>query len=160
MRLYIGILAVVAMMGTARAEFYANARYGYYIDVPKIFSVADPESDSGDGRLFHSADKSAEVAVWGGWVNEGAFADEVKTRQNDEVGDGWKLAYVSKQSPTVSNFSGTKDGLIVYVHIISRCSGTGYAMYRLQYPATDKAKYESAITQLNASLKKEKGSCS
>jgi hypothetical protein len=155
MRLYIGILAVVAMMGTARAEFYANARYGYYIDVPKMFSVADPESDSGDGRLFHTADKSAEVAVWGGWILDGGFADEAKTRQNDEVEDGWKLAYVSKPSPTVSNFSGMKDGLIFYVHIISRCSGTGYAMYRLQYPATDKVKYESAITQLNASLKKE-----
>ncbi|MEP6827529.1 MAG: hypothetical protein ABJA10_05600, partial [Aestuariivirga sp.] len=67
MRLYIAVLALVAMMGTARAEFYANARYGYYLDVPNVFSLADPESDSGDGQLFHTADKSAEVAVYGGW---------------------------------------------------------------------------------------------
>jgi hypothetical protein len=160
MRLYIGILAVVAMMGTARAEFYANARYGYYIDVPKIFSVSDPESDSGDGRLFHTADKSAEVAVWGGWILDGGFADEVKSRQNDEVTDGWKLAYASKQSPTISNFSGMKDGLIFYAHIISRCKGTGYAMYRMEYPAADKAKYNAAIQALNSSLKTEKDSCS
>ncbi len=155
MRLYIGILAVVAMMGTARPEFYANARYGYYIDVPKIFSESDPESDSGDGRLFYTPDKSAEVAVYGGWIMDGGFADEAKSRQNDETKDGWKLAYVSKASPTVTNFAGTKDGLIFYAHIISRCSGTGYAMYRLEYPAADKAKYESAITQLNASLKRD-----
>ena len=156
MRLNIAVLAFVAMVGTARAEFYANARYGYYIDIPKIFSVADPEADAGDGQRFHTADKSAEVAVYGGWILEGGFAEEAKNRQNYEIKDGWKLAYVSKPSPAVSNFSGTKDGSIFYAHIIARCGGTGYAMYRLEYPATDKAKYDVVVRQLNTSLKKER----
>ena len=156
MRLYIAVLALVAMVGAARAEFYANARYGYYIDIPKIFSVADPEADAGDGRRFHTADKSAEVAVYGGWIVDGGFAEEAKARQNFEIQDGWKLAYVSKSTPTFSNFSGSKDGRIFYAHIISRCGATGYAMYRLEYPATDKANYDAAIKQLNSSLKKER----
>ena len=156
MRVYIVVLALVMTVGTARAEFYANARYGYYVYVPKIFSVADPEADAGDGRRFHTADKSAEVAVYGGWILDGGFADEVKTRQNYEIQDGWNLAYVSKPGPTVSNFSGTKDGRIFYALIIPHCGGTGYVMYRLEYPTMDKVKYDAAITQLNRSLKKER----
>ena len=39
----------------AGAQLYGNARFGFFIEVPSAFSVADPEPENGDGRRFRMA---------------------------------------------------------------------------------------------------------
>jgi hypothetical protein len=161
MKLRLTVLALLMMAGgTASAETYANARYDFSVDVPGDLSVADPESASGDGRSFRSPDNSAELVVFGGWIVEGGFATEVQARQKFETEEGWKITYASKPGKEGSSYSGAKENRIFYARIIPRCGDGGYAMYRLEYPAAEKEKYDAAINQLNASLKAGSEGCS
>lgn len=156
----LALLVMAVMTGTASAEPYANARYDFAVDVPGELSVADPEPDSGDGRSFRSADNSAELHVFGGWIVEDGFATEVQARQKFETGEGWTITYASKPGKEGSSYSGAKENRIFYARIIPRCGDSGYAMFRMEYPAAEKEKYDGAINQLNASLKAGPGGCS
>jgi hypothetical protein len=156
----LALLMMAGISGTAFAETYANARYGFAVDVPDVLSVAEPEPDSGDGRSFRSLDNSAELLVFGGWIAEGGFATEVQARQKFETGEGWNITYASKPGNEGVSYSGAKESRIFYARIIPRCGDGGYAMYRLEYPAAEKEKYDAAIKQLNASLKAGSEGCS
>ena len=152
-------LALVVGSGAASAKIYGNARFGYFIDVPAAFSVADPEPENGDGRVFHPADKSADLIVSGSWITEDNFAAEVAQYKSLMVQDGWKLTYENKPNKTAAVYSAQKGGRIFYARMIPSCGGKAHADYRLEYPVTDKAKYDGVIKTLNASLKAGKGSC-
>jgi hypothetical protein len=156
----LALLVMAEMTGIASAETYANARHDFAVDVPDDLSVADPEPDSGDGRSFRSPDNSAELHVFGGWIVEGGFSTEVQARQKFETGEGWTITYASKPGKQGSSYSGAKENRIFYARIIPRCGDGGYAMYRLEYPAGEKEKYDGAIKQLNASLKAGSEGCS
>jgi hypothetical protein len=156
----VALLVMAGMAGTASAETYANVRYDFSVDVPGDLSVTAPEPDSGDGQSFRSPDSSAELHVFGGWNVEGGFATEVQARQKFETGEGWEITYASKPGKEGSSYSGAKENRIFYARIIPRCGDSGYAMYRLEYPAAEKKKYDAAINQLNASLKAGSGGCS
>ncbi len=152
-------LALVSAPHAASAKLYGNARFGYFIEIPALFSVADPESENGDGREFHPADKSADLIVSGGWIIEDNFAAEVAQYKVLMVEDGWRLTYENEVSKSSAVYSAQKGDRIFYARMITSCGGKAHADYRLEYPAADKAKYESVIKTLNASLKAGKGSC-
>jgi hypothetical protein len=156
----LALLVMAVITGTASAETYANARYDFAVDVPGDLSVAAPEPDSGDGRSFRSPDNSAELLVFGGWNVEGGFDTEVQARQKFETEEGWEITYASKLEKEGSSYSGAKENRIFYARIIPRCGDSGFAMYRLEYPAAEKEKYDAAINQLNASLKAGSEGCS
>jgi hypothetical protein len=50
---------------------YTNSRYGYSISFPADLLKALPESDSGDGRVFHAKSHSAEFRVFADGAVEG-----------------------------------------------------------------------------------------
>lgn len=152
-------LTSVALSGTASAKTYSNARFGYSIEIPAAFSVADPEPENGDGQAFHPVDKSADLIVSGGWITQDDFVAEIDQYKGFIAEDGWKLTYETKPNKSFSAYSGQKGDRILYVRVITSCSGKAHAGYRLEYPAADKAKYDGTIIKLNASLKAGKGSC-
>ena len=152
-------LALVLAPAPAWAKLYGNARFGYFIEIPAAFSVADPDPENGDGQAFHSADKSADLIVSGAWINEDDFAAEVAQYKAFMVQDGWKLTYENKPSKSFAVYSAQKGDRVFYARMIPSCGGKAHADYRLEYPAADKAKYDGMIKTLNASLKAGKGSC-
>ena len=152
-------LAWVAWTGVASAKIYGNARFGYFIDIPAAFSVADPEPENDDGREFHPADKSADLIDSGSWITQDAFAAEVGLYKSLMVEDGWTLTYETKVSTSSAIFSAKKDDRVFYARQITSCGGKAIAGYRLEYLVVDKAKYDGVVRSLNVSLKAGKGSC-
>ncbi|MEO9168398.1 MAG: hypothetical protein ABI230_08345 [Aestuariivirga sp.] len=152
-------LVLVLMPQAAWAKLYGNARFGFFVEIPAAFTLADPEPENGDGRRFHTADHSAELDVAGGWITEDNFEAEIELFKSFEVKDGWKLTYESKVSAASAIYSGQKGDRIFYARTITSCGGKAHADYRLEYPIADKAKYDAAIKSINATLKASKGSC-
>jgi len=159
MRIQLAVALFITMSGVAIAETYGNARFGYFIDIPAAFTLADPEPENGDGRIFHTADKSADLTVSGGWIIEENFAAEVAQNKEFATDAGWKITYESKPDKSSASYSGQKDKRIFYLRMITSCAGEANASYRLEYPAAQKAKYDGVIKMLNASLKPGTGSC-
>lgn len=158
-------LALLLLVGVAVAvqagagKLFGNARFGYFISIPAEFSVADPEPENGDGREFHTPDKSGDLAVFGSFLTDGDFATEIKTRVGYETQDGWNVTYQSAASSKAASYSGSKGERIFYARVIPSCDGDAIASYRLEYPFAQKAHYEAAIKALNATLRAGKGSC-
>jgi hypothetical protein len=152
-------LALDAGPAGAAGKLYGNARFGFFVEVPAAFSVADREPENGDGWRFHTSDQSAELTASGGWIIEDNFAAEVAKEKGFAVQDGWRLTYESKVAASSAAYSGQKGERIFYEREIASCGGQAHAAYRLEYPATEKAKYDGMIKALNASLKAGKGSC-
>ncbi len=157
------ILIVALVLGIsaapAFAKLFGNARFGFFIEVPAVFSVADPEPENGDGRRFHTPDNSAELTASGGWIMADDFAGEVANEKEMTVQDGWKITYESTVTKSAASYSGVKAGRIFYTRMITSCGGKAHASYWLEYPVAGKAKYEGLITGLNGTLKKGVGSC-
>lgn len=152
--LFLGLQALPAL-----AKIYGNARFGFFIDIPAAFGVADPEPENGDGRRFHTPDNSAELTASGGWIMADDFAGEVANEKELTVQDGWKITYESKVTKSAASYSGIKAGRIFYTRMITSCGGKTYASYWLEYPMAAKAKYEGLVKGLNASLKVGVGNC-
>ena len=152
-------LALDAGPAVAAGKLYGNARFGFFIEVPAAFSIADPEPENGDGRRFHTPDQSAELTASGGWIVTDSFAAEMAQEKGFLVQDGWKLTYESKVAASSATYSGQKGERIFYEREITTCKSQAHAAYRLEYPATEKAKYDGMIKTLNASLKAGEGSC-
>ncbi|MCL6709593.1 hypothetical protein M8R20_21625 [Pseudomonas sp. R2.Fl] len=146
-------LALPALAGDWRP--YANARFGYEIEVPAGF-VAGPEADNGDGLRLASADGSAELLVWGTSVTEGDFRLEADDRRNTSVYiDGWTIGY-EKATDTWISYSGTRDGRVLYARGIALCDGLA-AFFQLTYPQADRKAYDAVIVRMVKSLKPAEG---
>lgn len=130
---------------------YANARFGYSIDVPPGFWQG-PESDNGDGRAFR--DGASKLTVWGGNIVEADFEAEAKAAIGFVEEDGWRVTYQAV-APDWASFSGTQDKRIVYERMIAICDGQ-YGAFRLEYTNTELARMDPVINRLARSLK---GSC-
>ena len=158
MRFQVAVALLVFLAGPAFGKIYGNARFGFFIDVPAQFPVVDPEPENGDGRAFHTADKTADLTASGAWI-DGSFAATVEEYKGFEKQDGWTVTYESKVAAAGASYSGKKGDRVFYARMIASCSGQAHAGYRLEYPAADAAKYDAAIKTLNASLKAGTGSC-
>lgn len=134
---------------------YANARFGYSIEVPASF-VAGPDADNGDGRRFQSADGSAELLVWGTSLTEGDFRLEAEDRRNNSAYiDGWTITYEKATDRWIS-YSGTKDGQVLYARGIALCDGLA-AFFQITYPQADLKAYDAVIAHMVKSLKPAEG---
>jgi hypothetical protein len=144
-------------IGTAQAEPYANAKYGFSITVPDTVAVDQKESDAGDGISSHSADGQAQFIAYGQFLldsggNKLTFAEKTKESEKSEASDGWKILYRKSKGNAWAVFSGQKNDRIFYARAIAGCHGQSFAIYRLEYPVNQKAAYDLAIKTLNASL--------
>ncbi|WP_442583102.1 hypothetical protein ACSBOB_14570 [Mesorhizobium sp. ASY16-5R] len=86
------IVASVLVAGADGWQRYANARFGYAIDIPPGFSEV-AEADDSDGGTSRPADGSAELAVWGAWLVDTGFSAEIAERMRGDEADGWALSY-------------------------------------------------------------------
>ncbi len=153
MRLILALIACLAL-GPAFADdwgHYANARFGYAIDVPPGFAQGR-ESDNGDGRPFR--DGASKLKVWGGNLTDADFEAAAATAMRLAEGEGWALTYRSV-TPSWTSFSGTQGQRVLYQRMIATCPGQ-YAAFRLEYSAVDMAKLDPVVNRLVRSLK---GSC-
>lgn len=143
----------------ALAKIYGNARFGFFIDVPTAFSIADPEPENGDGMSYHTKDGHALISASGGWIIEDSFAAQVAEYKKLEREDGWIISYESAVGKSSASYSGIKGDRIFYRHMITSCSGQAHASYWLEYPAAEKGEYDRLVKGMNASLKAGVGSC-
>ena len=127
---------------------YENARYGYAVDVPPGFA-AEGESDNGDGQVFSTP--TAQLSVFGGYLIDGGFEEEVILHQQTATDAGWAITYQAT-TPRWASFSGTKGGRIMYERLIPIC-GDAVAAFVVTYGKADLDPFNPIVERLVQSLK-------
>lgn len=136
MRLAALVLAIL-LAAPALAQgwgHYANARFGYGIDVPPGF-VGHGESDNGDGQGFSRIEAEQTLLVWGGML-PGSFEAAFAERLASEQGDGWSVTE-QVQVPQWAWFAAQRDHRLVYQRLIPLCDGASYAAFRIEHSIRD-----------------------
>lgn len=146
------VFLAAAIGATNAADWgdYTNARFGYRIDIPPGFS-AIAEAANGDGGVSRPADGSAELRIWGGYLTQGDFQEEVRWRIDRDVTDGWNVTY-QKQHPAWASWSGTKGDRIFYERATPACDGAA-AYFRLEYDTDHKQAFDTVVSRLVKSLR-------
>jgi hypothetical protein len=132
-------------------QSYLNDRYGYEVLVPPGFDGLG-EPDAHDGQVFRSGDGRSRLTVWGGYLVDGTFEDELATRLDDLKSAGWTITY-DATTPSWGSFSGTKGQRVIYMREISGCKGAQYAVFQLEYPATQIRAMNPVVDRLVTGLK-------
>jgi hypothetical protein len=127
---------------------YENARFGYAIDIPPWFE-AQGEADNGDGQVFSTP--TAELRIYGGYILEGDFEDEIKALQQTAVEAGWTITYQAA-TPRWASYSGTQGARIFYARAIALCDGA-VAEFSLTYGKVDLEAFNPIVERLVTSLK-------
>lgn len=146
------LFIVVSAVAPAHAQDwsrYENARFGYVVDIPPGF-LADDVAENGDGRIFHSADGTQLLRVFGGAAPDG-FEQTTTSAMDFAREDGWTLGY-ERTTPSWASFSGTRNGMIVYARAIALCGGDRFASFELHYPERDLNDMHSVVDRLVSSL--------
>jgi hypothetical protein len=136
-----GLWLSVTLLAAVAAEPYVNTRFGYQIYVPAGFSTL-AEADNGDGGT--ASDGKATLAVWGAYLVDGNFAQEVDSRLSGDVTDGWSISYRSIK-PKHASWSGTRGGTILYVRVIALCNDAA-GHFRIEYPKAEAKRYDEAVS--------------
>lgn len=129
---------------------YYNARFGTTADYPAdIFTVRAPPPTNGDGQTFRTADGRAQLLIYG---THNAEEDNPRSY----VAKYYNGPEVTYKRITRSFFvvSGVHDGAIFY----NRCNFPAKAegiidCIGLNYPASDKAKWDAIVTRISSSLR-------
>ncbi|RFB75629.1 hypothetical protein [Methylovirgula sp. 4M-Z18] len=129
---------------------YGNARFQYWIDIPPDFSAVE-ESQNGDGGVATSKDEKTELSVWGSYLSDSTFSEEMISRIEQDQADGWNVTYQKRQS-NWAVWSGTKGTRIFYERSIPVCAEAA-AYYRLEYDKEISETMEKIISRLNRSLR-------
>lgn len=151
--LILGLAAVVAVaLPASAAEWgrYANARYGYAVDVPPGFT-GQGEADNGDGQRFVTADGRQVLRAWGTY-GDGPFAAEAQRRLAASKADGWTITYETVSMLSAS-WSGVKGERVVYSRAIASCGGARWAFFSLEYDKADLAANDAVVERLVKSFK-------
>jgi hypothetical protein len=134
---------------------YANARYGYVVDVPPGF-VPGGESANGDGQVFRTP--VATLTVYGANTAEADFESEVAQRERDAAGDGWTITY-TVSTPQKASFSGRRGARILYARMIALCGGAQLAAVELEYSVADLGRFSPVVDRLVMTLRAADGAC-
>lgn len=152
MRLIVMLFVFLSVSAASEAdERYANARFGYSINVPDGF-VATNEGDNGDGRSFYKAQGAQRLLVWGANLLKDFESELSAAQEHALVEDGLKLTYAAA-TPRWASFSGTTGSRLIYQRMVLLCDGNRYAAFRMEYSQIDVAATNATIEQLVQSLK-------
>lgn len=156
MRFAFAIVATLALAIPAFAQaawgYYANARYGYELEVPPGFE-GQGESANGDGQVFLLDGRVGKLTAWGGpFVAEPDFESEANALFASDTEAGWGVMAQSA-TPSWATWSATKSGRVLQQHMIQLCDGSGYAALRLEYAQVDRPKLDDLVQPLIVSLK-------
>jgi hypothetical protein len=153
MRFLFASLFVILLGAPAQAfdwGHYANARFGFSIDIPPEFSQI-AEADNGDGGTSMGPDKLSQLAVWGSNLVEGTLADDFASRLEAAKADGWEISY-SRETPRWASWSGSQQGRIFYARAIVLCDDQ-IAYFLFEYPRARLESYRPFVERLVKSLK-------
>jgi hypothetical protein len=152
-RLFLLLLLILpAPAFAAEWEPYANARFGFAVDIPPGFALVR-EADNGDGRTYGNG--GATLAVWAHYLTAGDFAEEVADRRVTYGQEGWDLSY-DRETTGWASLSGTRGDRILYHRIIALC-GDAVASFVLDYPQSMKAEISPFVGKLVKSLHPAEG---
>ncbi|WP_210165399.1 hypothetical protein [Devosia chinhatensis] len=146
------LLFCLLLCTPALAQFwghYANARFGYEIDVPPDFE-GNGESDNGDGQVFSNLAGEQGLQVWGGELSE-TLGEEAATAIDQLTRDRWVLS-AQVSSPRWAQFSAQRDHRIVQQRMILLCDGASFAAFRLEHNIADLGRLDSVLSGLERSF--------
>lgn len=141
-----------AAIVAARAETmrtYANPRFGATAEVPSDWR-ADPPPENGDGQRFSSPDGLATITI-SGILNIGDNV-EAAMREEEEPGAGETITYRQRSGRALIT-SGTRGSEIFYRKAILVCADRIWNHVSLEYPAAQKAHYDSLVARIAGSLR-------
>lgn len=133
-------------------EPYVNARFGFTVEIPPGFSLVQ-EAGNGDGRTY--AKGEAKLSVWANHLSTGPFEEEVASRRETYLQEGWDLSY-DRQTAGWASLSGTLVDSILYHRIIALCEDAA-ASFVLEYPQSMKAQMSPLVGRLVKSLRPAEG---
>ena len=133
-------------------EPYVNARFGFAVDIPPGFTLAQ-EAENGDGRTY--AKGEAKLLVWANRLTDGTFEDEVIVRRRAYLREGWDISY-DRQTAGWASLSGTLVDSILYHRMIALCDEAA-ASFVLEYPQSMKKEMSPFVGRLVKSLRPAEG---
>lgn len=148
MRFTLALVLVLFAAAPAAAQFwtqYANARFGYSLDIPPGYE-AQGESDNGDGQVFFDPATTQTLTVWGGFVLDD-FEAEVRSIISSEEDNAWNITGETV-TPSWAEFTALKGMRVLHQRLIAGCDGAAYAAFRLDYLVTDTSKIAEIIEGL------------
>jgi hypothetical protein len=131
---------------------YHNDRFGTTADVPASWKI-EPPPENGDGRIFASPDGRARLIVNGSYAGV-VDPDELGSRL--EPMEGETISYKQRKGDWAV-LSGTKGDRIFYRKTLLSCGGTVANNVSLEYPASEKGRYDPLVAHVEASLKPGEG---
>ncbi len=152
MRALAPVLALLLLASPALAQFwghYANARFGYEIDVPPDFA-GNGESDNGDGQVFYNLGAEQGLTVWGGMLMDG-FAGEAGRSAQALTAEGWSVTEQST-TPQWATLAAMRDHRLIYQRMIALCDGVSFAAFRLEFNIRDLSKTDEVLGGLARSF--------
>lgn len=131
---------------------YVNERYGYLISYPADF-LPQGVSDSGDGQVFLSPTKDAELRVFASSCVDGfnsTPAEYVRDYENEQKAKHLTISY-QRRGKHFAVVSGYKKGRIFYDKILIK---EGWCtQFTFEYDKRQAAKYSEVSNHLASSFK-------
>ena len=154
------LLLLLSTAGFAQApagyETYCNSRFGYCLTYP-LSMTPQPESGSGDGRVFKDRKTGATLTVWGRNTanpdggNDYTLAQQYVMDLKQMKADPGRQVTYYKQDKDFFVISGYVSGRIFYQKTVMQEESFAYAI--LEYPQAAKANYDAVSKQIFKSLK-------
>jgi len=144
-------IAAILCAGALHAEdwrSYRNTRFGTTADVPKDWTMSEAPENA-DGRVFTSPDKRSEIIVYGGFR---IFQKAQEIADRLAPGEGETITY-ERQAKDWLAVSGTKGERIFYRKSLLSCHGTIWNSVSIEYPASQKKKFDALVTRVARSLR-------
>jgi serine/threonine-protein kinase len=145
----------LALAGAQAATWrtYHNPRFGTTAELPADW-VPQPPPENGDGLIFVSPDKRAEIAV-SGILNIDAIAKEIASRAEPNEDERVTYSKIGPSSVVVSGFKG--EDRIFYRRSVTSCRNQIWNSVSIEYPASEKLTFDPIVQRVSASLRAGSG---
>src|SRR5262249_45378250 len=134
---------------TEKSGHYVNVRYGYSVSYPDNLFVAEPESDSGDGRVFRARRGDTQFRVWGNWKLDQTPSGMADQAEEECARHPAEYRVVKAAMAAVSCV--TKGGEITYEKAIIHDDAV--AFFSMTYSAGERSSWDPVVSQIGGSLK-------
>ncbi|MEF3365514.1 hypothetical protein V3H18_03085 [Methylocystis sp. 9N] len=151
MRIFLAVVLAAFAAQSASAESwraYHNPRFGTTAEVPQGWRMGAPPENN-DGRVFTSPDGRAEIIV-SGMFSIGPRKEEFALRLGPLEGETIEYERRGRDWLVVSGVKGEK---IFYRKSLLSCRDTIWNSVFLEYPASEKDKYDPLVGHVAASLR-------
>src|SRR5690606_21673714 len=99
-----------------------------------------------------SASRTQELRVYGRTLMIPEFETDVRNSILFATNEGWRVSY-ERITPSWASFSGLRNGLVLYVRMITLCGGDQNATVELRYPERDIRAMDAIVERVARSLR-------